>query len=203
MQLPDAAKPGSVGKALPGRTLKISDDGEVLIGADDAMMFSGYYKNEEATKETVRDGWYHTGDAGYIDDEGYFFFMDRISEMMALNDGTKFSATYIESELRCSRYIADAMVVGHERDFVSALIQIDLKNVGNWAENNRIPYNTFVDLTQKEGVYELILDEVRKTNTRIPKRSRIASSVNLHKEFDADEAEMTRTRKLKRAPLET
>ncbi|MBW2094350.1 MAG: AMP-binding protein [Deltaproteobacteria bacterium] len=202
MQLPEAAKPGSVGKVLPGRTVEISDEGEVLIGADDAMMFSGYYKNEGATKETVYDGWYHTGDAGYIDDEGYFFFMDRISEMMALNDGTKFSGTYIESELRCSRYIADAMVVGHERDFVSVLIQIDLKNVGNWAENNRIAYNTFVDLSQKEGVYELILGEIRKTNTRIPKHSRIASFVNLHKEFDADEAEMTRTRKLKRAPLE-
>ena len=202
MQLPETAKPGSVGKVLPGRKVKITDDGEVLIGADNAMMFSGYYKNDKATNETVYNGWYHTGDAGYIDEEGYFFFMDRISEMMALNDGTKFSATYIESELRCSRYIADAMVIGHEKDFVSALIQIDLKNVGNWAENERIAYNTFVDLSQKEGVYDLILDEIRKTNARVPEKSRITSFVNLHKEFDADEAEMTRTRKLKRAPLE-
>jgi len=202
MQFPGATKQGSTGKILPGRTVKISEEGEVWVKADDAMMFSGYYKNDEATEKALQDGWYHTGDAGYIDPEGYFFFMDRISEMMSLADGTKFSATYIESELRCSRYIADVMIVGHEREYVGALVQIDLKNVGQWAENHRIAYNTFVDLSQKEGVYDLIRQEIEKTNTRIPERSRVRFFVNLHKEFDADEAEMTRTRKLKRAPLE-
>ena len=202
MQFPGALRMGSCGKIMPGREVKIlPQTEEVLVKADNAMMFSGYYKNEEATKKTVIDGWYHTGDAGYIDDEGYFFFMDRISEMMNLNDGTKFSATYIESELRCSPYIADVMVVGHEKDYVAALIQIDLKNVGQWAEANHIAYNTFVDLSQKEPVYDLISEEIKSINRRIPEASRLRAFVNLHKEFDADEAEMTRTRKLRRAPL--
>jgi len=202
MQRPGVMKLGSTGKVFPGRQVNITSDGEVLVEATNAMMFRGYYKNEEATKKALRDGWYHTGDASYIDEEGYFFFMDRLSEMMSLQNGTKFSATYIESELRCSRYIADSMVVGDGRDFVSAMIQIDPKNVGQWAELNHIVYNTFVDLSEKESVYDLILEEIKNVNRRIPERSRIKAFVNLHKEFDADEAEMTRTRKLRRAPLE-
>jgi long-chain acyl-CoA synthetase len=194
-------KIGSTGKVLPGRKLMINDDGEVMVNAGNAMTFAGYYKNREATEQATSDGWYLTGDSGYLDDEDYFFFLDRLSEMMMLNDGTRFSATYIESELRCSRYIADVMAVGQGREFVSALIQIDLKNVGQWAETNHIAYNTFVDLSQKDSVYGLVLDEIKKVNLRIPQRSRIKAFCNLHKEFDADEAEMTRTRKLKRSPL--
>jgi long-chain acyl-CoA synthetase len=202
MQREGAMKLGSAGKILPGRDVKISEKGEVLIKTSNGMMFRGYFNNEEATRKSFAGEWYQTGDAGYIDEEGYFFFMDRLSEMMALKNGTKFSATYIESELRCSRYIADALVVGQGRDYVSALIQIDLKNVGQWAELNHIAYNTFVDLAQKQPVYDLIAAEIRSANERIPEESRIKAFANLHKEFDPDEAEMTRTRKLKRAPLE-
>lgn len=202
MQSPGDIKRGSSGKVLPGREVRITGkEQEVLVKGDDAMMFSGYFRNPEATKKTMPDGWYHTGDAGYIDDDGHFFFMDRISEMMELNDGTKFSPTYMESEMRCSQYIADVMVVGQEKEFVAALIQIDLKNVGQWAESNHIAYNTFVDLAQKPQVYDLIHEELKVINTRIPEKSRIKAFVDLHKEFDADEAEMTRTRKLRRAPL--
>lgn len=202
MQHPGNVKRGSAGPVLPGRQVKITaPDNEVLINADDAMVFSGYYNNPEATQKTMPDGWYHTGDAAYIDADGHFFFMDRISEMMSLSDGFKFSATYIESELRCSQYIADCMVVGQDKDFVAVLIQIDLKNVGQWAETNHIAYNTFVDLSQKDKVYELIGKELTTINQRIPERSRIRAFADLHKEFDADEAEMTRTRKLRRAPL--
>ena len=202
MQYHGDIKRASCGKVLPGREVKITgNDNEVLINADNAMMFSGYFNNTEATQNAIQDGWYHTGDAAYIDDDGHFFFMDRISEMMNLADGFKFSATYIESELRCSQYIADAMVVGQDKDFVAALIQIDLKNVGQWAESNHIAYNTFVDLAQKEPVYELLTKELQAINSRIPERSRLKAFANLHKEFDADEAEMTRTRKLRRAPL--
>jgi long-chain acyl-CoA synthetase len=202
MQHPGALKIGSCGKVLPGREVRIEEkDNHVLVRANNAMMFSGYYKNEAATKKAIREGWYYTGDAGYLDDEGYFFFMDRVSEMMSLSDGSKFSATYIESELRASRYIADAMVVGQGRDFVGALIQIDFKNVGQWAEANHISYNIFIDLSQKEPVYDLIAKEIRTINKRIPPHSQIRAFANLHKEFDADEAEMTRTRKLRRAPL--
>jgi long-chain acyl-CoA synthetase len=202
MQHPGAVKMGSCGKVLPGRDVKIEGkEDEVLVRADNAMMFSGYYKNEDATGKALSEGWYRTGDAAFIDADGFFFFMDRISEMMSLKDGTKFSATYIESELRCSPYIADVMVVGQDNDFVAALIQIDPKNVGQWAEAKHIAYNTFVDLSQKDLVYDLIAKEIKAINQRIPDHSRIRAFANLHKEFDADEAEMTRTRKLRRAPL--
>ncbi len=202
MQQPNAMKYGSAGKILAGREVEINCDGEVLVKATDVMTFKGYHNNPEATLKAFKEGWYCTGDAAYVDDEGYFFFMDRVSEMMSLKNGTKFSPTYIESELRCSRYIADAMVIGHERDYVSALIQINLKTVGQWAESQHIAYNTFVDLAQKEGVYDLILGEIKTAFMRIPSSARVHAFVNLHKEFDADEAEMTRTRKLRRAPLE-
>ena len=203
MQREGAMKLGSTGKILPGRVVKISDEGEVLVKASKALSFSGYYGNQKSTEESVKNGWYLTGDAGYLDDDGHFFFMDRISEMMALNDGAKFSATYIESELRCSRYISDALVLGRDSEFVAALVQIDLKNVGQWAEANHIVYNTFVDLAQKDRIYDLILSEIRTINLRIPEHSRIKAFVNMHKEFDPDEAEMTRTRKLKRKSLDS
>jgi len=202
MQDPNDLKRGASGKGVDGRDFKITGkDNELLVKVDNAFAFKGYYKNEKATKEAIVDGWYHTGDAAYVDEDGHFFFMDRISEMMALTDGFKFSPTYMESEMRCSQYIADVMVVGKDRDFIAALIQIDLKNVGIWAEAHHIAYNTFVDLGQKEQVYDLITNELQIINSRIPERSRIKAFVNMHKEFDADEAEMTRTAKLRRAPL--
>jgi long-chain acyl-CoA synthetase len=176
-------------------------DNEVVVKVDNAFTFRGYYNNPEATKKAIVDGWYYTGDAAYVDENGHLFFMDRISEMMSLSDGFKFSPTYMESEIRCSQFVADVMIVGQQKDFIAALIQIDLKNVGLWAEAQHIAYNTFVDLSQKEQVYNLIAEELKTINSRIPERSRVRVFVNLHKEFDADEAEMTRTRKLRRAPL--
>lgn len=201
IEAPGQMKQGSAGKVLPNRKVKISEEGEILLEVN-PVLFSGYYKNPEGTAEIIRDGWFHTGDSGYIDDEGYLFFIDRISELSVLSNGPKFSPTYIEAKLRFSRYIKDVMVVGTGREYVVALIDIDLGNCGRWAEKRRIPYTTRVDLSQKKEVYDLVQGEIERVNNTIPEHSRIKGFVNLHKEFDPDEAELTRTRKLKRGILE-
>jgi long-chain acyl-CoA synthetase len=191
---------GSSGKLL-NRGLKISDEGEILVKADH-LMFSGYYQRPEATAEKIKDGWMSTGDSGYVDDDGYLFFIDRMDDLSALSDGSKFSPTYIEANLRFSMYIKDVMVVGTDRDHVAALVDIDLGNCGQYAERNRISYTTRVDLSQKKEIHELIRGEIEMVNKTAPEHSRVKKFVNLHKEFDPDEAEMTRTRKLKRGVLE-
>jgi len=200
LEAPGRMRYGSSGLLLD-RGLKISDDGEILVKADE-LMFSGYYQRPEATEEKIQDGWMSTGDSGYVDDDGYLFFIDRMDDLSALANGSKFSPTYIEANLRFSTYIKDVMVVGTDREHVSALVDIDLGNCGKFAEQNRIVYTTRVDLSQKKEIYDLIKGEIEKTNKAAPEHSRVKKFVNLHKEFDPDEAEMTRTRKLKRNVLE-
>jgi long-chain acyl-CoA synthetase len=192
---------GTVGPPLPGVEVKISDEGEILIKSDYA--FSKYYKNPEATSEALRDGWWYSGDAGSLDKHGHIIFMDRVSELGELRSGDKYAPQYIESGLRYSTYIKDAMSVGDKRrDYVTAIIIIDFENVGRWAEINRIPYTTFTDLSQKQEVANLIRADVERVNGILPDVARVKRYVLLHKEFDPDEADLTRTRKLKREALE-
>lgn len=189
------------GPPMPGVTVSLSPEGEILVKGDN--LFSGYYKNSEATQEKVREGWYYTGDFGYIDDDHHLVVIDRMEDLKELKGGKKFSPQFAEIRLRFYPYIKDALVVGSEdKDYVTAIINIDLENVGRWAEANRIPYTTFTDLSQKTEVIELIKKDVQRINTFLPEWSRIRKFVNLHKEFDADEAELTRTRKLRRAFVE-
>jgi len=167
-------------------------------------IFSGYYKNVEATREKIRDEWYYTGDFGYIDEENHLVVIDRMEDLKELKDGLKFSPQYAEIRLRFCPYIKDGLVVGGEdKDYVTAIINIDLENVGRWAEMKRIPYTTFTDLSQKPEVIELIKRDIQRINKFLPEWSRIKKFVNLHKEFDADEAELTRTRKLRRTFVES
>jgi long-chain acyl-CoA synthetase len=192
---------GTVGPPLPGVEVKISDEGEILIKSDYA--FSKYYKNPEATSEALRDGWWYSGDAGSVDKHGHIIFMDRVSELGELRSGDKYAPQYIESGLRYSTYIKDAMSVGDKRrDYVTAIIIIDFENVGRWAEINRIPYTTFTDLSQKQEVANLIRADVERVNGILPDVAMVKRYVLLHKEFDPDEADLTRTRKLKREALE-
>lgn len=186
----------TVGMPLPGIEFKISDSGELLSRGD--TIFKGYYKNPEATKEALRGGWFHSGDAALIDDDGHVIIIDRMSDVMKLTDGSRFSPQLIENKLKFSPFITDAVVVGQERPFIAAMIAIDMGNVGKWAENNQIPYTTFTDLSQKEEVYDLIAEEVAKTNESLPKVAKIKKFVLLYKELDADDDELTRTRKVRR-----
>jgi long-chain acyl-CoA synthetase len=190
------------GVPMSGVEVRLSPEGEILVKGDN--IFSGYYKNLEATQEKIRDGWYYTGDFGYIDDDRHLVVLDRMEDLKELKGGRKFSPQFAEIRLRFCPYIKDALVIGGEdRDYVTAIINIDLENVGRWAEANRIPYTTFTDLSQKSEVVELIKKDIQRINKFLPEWSRIRQFVNLHKEFDADEAELTRTRKLRRTFVES
>lgn len=198
-------KVASVGVPYPGIDIRTTDEGELLIAGPAVM--KGYYKDDEATAKDIlvdKDGrrWFKTGDAGYIDEDGHVIFQDRVKNMLRLANGEVFSPQFIEGRLKFNPYVQDVMVIGGEtRDYVAALIIIDFDNVARWAEKRGIGFTTFVDLSQKADVYVLITGAVREVNAALPEGARVQRFVLLHKEFDADEAEMTRSRKLRRNVL--
>jgi long-chain acyl-CoA synthetase len=122
-----------------------------------------------------------------------------MADVMVLSDGSKFSPQYIENKLKFSPYVKEAVVLGQDRPWVGALINIDMANVGKWAENHQIGYTTYTDLAQKPQVYELVAEAVRQINKDLPRVARVARFVLLYKELDADDEELTRTRKVRRA----
>lgn len=188
----------TVGAPLPGGELQIAQSGEILLRSP--AVFLGYYKNPAATADALDDGgWLHTGDAGYLDEEsGQLVVIDRARDVMRLADGSIFSPQFVENKLKFSPHIKEAVCVGQDRPHVAAMINIDLQSVGKWAENRAIPYTTYQDLSQKPPVLELIRGEVEQVNRTLPAAARIRRFVILHKELDADDEELTRTRKLRR-----
>jgi long-chain acyl-CoA synthetase len=197
----DDIRPETSGRPLPGAAIVLSREGEILVKSQG--MFMEYYKNPEAYREKFDDGWFRTGDFGHIDEEGHLIVMDRMEDLRVLSDGRRFSPQYTEVRLRFSPYIKDVLAVGNERrDFVAVLVNIDLDNVGRWAEARKIPYTTFPDLSQKPEVVALVREEIEKVNRTLPEGARVRKFLNLPKEFDPDEAELTRSRKIRRAFLE-
>ncbi len=197
MHMKDDIDPETSGVPTPDSELRISEGGEILSRGPQRML--GYHNNPEATAKLIdAQGWVHTGDAGFITERGHLVCIDRLADLGVLADGTGFSPSYIENKLKFSPYIRDAVITGDDRNFVGALISIDFPNLGQWAEMHRIPYTTFVDLSQKPEVYELIKKDIMAINRRLPERQRIRRFALLHKELDADDAELTRTRKLRR-----
>jgi long-chain acyl-CoA synthetase len=186
----------TVGLPVPGTEIRIADDGEILTKSP--AVFTGYYENPEATAETLEDGWLHSGDAGYLDSDGHLIVIDRAKDVMTLADGTKFSPQFIENKLKFSPYVREAVVFGGDWPFVTAMITIDFGNAGKWAERRQIPYTTFTDLSQKPEVYALVREHVVLMNQDLPAAARIRRFLLLHKELDADDAELTRTRKVRR-----
>ncbi len=199
MQRNDDIKWETSGTVLPGVNIKLSQDGEILVNGN--SIFSGYYKNPTATQKVMLNGWYQTGDFGHLDENGHLIVIDRMDDLKKLQDGRKFSPQYIEVRLRFCQYIKDALIVGNH-GYVTALININFDNVGRWAESRRIPYTTFTDLSQKKEVIDLIKQYILDVNKSLPEWMRVKKTVNLHKEFDADEAELTRTRKIRRVYVE-
>mgnify|MGYP001065412157 CR=1 FL=1 len=194
-------KPESQGLPNLGVEVRITNDGEILNRQEGT--FSGYYKAPEKTTEVVKDGWFYSGDGGFIDDDGHIIFMDRLKDLVELASGDKLAPQYVESRLKFSPYIKDAwVVVGRDKTYPAAVIVIDYDNVGRWAEQRRIPYTTFADLSQKPEVYDLIKRDIARVNRALLEPLRIRKYANLHKEFDPDEAELTRTRKLRRGFME-
>jgi len=189
-------KLGTVGKPYPNVEMRVSEAGEVLSRGP--AIFVGYYKNPEATAQTLRDGWLQTGDAAMLDPDGHLIVIDRVKDVTTLTDGAKFAPQFIENKLKFSPYVKEAVAVGQGRPCVVAMINIDMENVGKWAERRSIAYTTYADLAQKQTVYELIGREVERVNRDLPEATRIRKYVLLHKELDPDDNEVTRTRKVRR-----
>ncbi|MFH1243913.1 MAG: AMP-binding protein [Pseudomonadota bacterium] len=194
----DDVRPETVGVAIPDVEVKLSEDGEILVRGKNTHL--GYYKNEEATKAGLtEDGFLRTGDAGYFGEDGHLYVFDRAKDIMTLEDGTRFAPQDIETRLKFSPYILEAMVCGGERAYVTAIVSIDLENVGNWAKKRGISYTTIQDLSQRREVYELVRNEIVKICKRFPENIRIKRFTILLKELHADDGELTRTRKVRRA----
>jgi long-chain acyl-CoA synthetase len=187
----------TVGRAIPDCELTISDTGEIL--ARGPGIFKGYYGDQEKTNETKDENEYlHTGDFGYINDAGHLVVIDRMKDVIKLSDGSNFSPTFIENRLKFSPFIREAIAVGKDRPFVIALVQIDYAFAGAWAEKRQVPYTTFADLARNKVIYDLIAKEVQRVNSNLPDDARVIKFVLLEKELDADDAELTRTQKLRR-----
>jgi len=197
VQPDDEVKLETVGVPLPRTEVKIAEDQEVLVKS--RSNFVGYYHDEEATsKAFTDDGWLRTGDAGYIDEDGHLLIIGRKEEIMRTRDGEAFSPDFIETRLKFSPYISEAVIFGEGQPFITAFINIDFGNVGNWAEEKKIPYTTYTDLSQQREVEDLIRGELREVNKQLPQPMQLVHFILLYKMLDADDEELTRTGKVRR-----
>lgn len=198
---------GTVGKPLASRLgttpLEIRiENSEIQVRG--GVISQGYYgkANEMESRKTV-DGWMRSGDAGYFDDNGYLVYLDRLDDLRRLSSGQTIAPQFIETRMRLSPYIRDAIAIGDtSRDFVGAMIDIDIDLVGKWAEERQISFSAHADLSQKKEVLDLVRAELERINTTLPEHCRVSSFVNLFKSFDADEGELTRSRKIRRSFVE-
>ncbi len=189
--------PDTVGKVFEGVAVRVDDTGEVQVRS--GGIFQGYYKQPEATREAMtEDGWLRTGDAGFIDRRGHLVIVDRARDVGKLAGGAALAPQFLENKLKFSPYIGEAVVFGDGRPFVAAIIAIDAATVGNWAERRNLAYTSFQDLSARPEVGGLIRDEIGKCNAGLPPPIRIRRFLVLNKEFDADDDEITRTRKIRR-----
>ncbi|MCY3981971.1 MAG: AMP-binding protein, partial [Alphaproteobacteria bacterium] len=202
IQANDDVRSDSVGPPAPGVELRITDEGEVLYRSPG--VFQEYYKNSEATAETkTNDGWVHTGDAGVIDDDGHLRIIDRAKDVGRLVNGTLFAPKYLENKLKFYPNIREAVTFGHEQDFVTAMINIDMEAVGNWAEKRNIPYSSYQELAARPEVLDIVEGHVSEFNESLAADPQFAGSqihrfIVLHKMLDADDGELTRTQKVRR-----
>ncbi|MGD8948528.1 MAG: AMP-binding protein [Desulfobacterales bacterium] len=190
----------TVGHPIPGTEVKIAEDGEILTRSP--SVFLGYYKNPEATESTLQDGWLYSGDKGFLDDDGHLVVFDRTKDVFTLKDGKPFAPQYLETRLKFSPYIKDSWVIGDEKDYISAVLCIDYSVVGKWADEKKLNYTSYQELSQMPEVYDLVEKQIREANKDLPEAAKVFKFTNLYKELDADDDELTRTRKLRRAFVE-
>jgi len=190
----------TVGHPIPGTEVRIAEDGEILTRSP--SVFLGYYKNPEATKKTLIDGWLYSGDKGFIDDDGHLVVFDRTKDVFTLKDGKPFAPQYLETRLKFSPYIRDSWVIGDKKDYISAVLCIDYSVVGKWADEKKLNYTSYQELSQMPEVYDLVEKQIRMANKDLPEVAKVMKFTNLYKELDADDDELTRTRKLRRAFVE-
>jgi len=202
VQPDDEVKLDSVGKPTPGVEIRIADNGEILVKGPSLM--KEYYKRPDATAESIdAEGFFHTGDAGYLDAEGHLKIIDRAKDVGRLAGGAMFAPNYIENKLKFFPHIKEAVCFGHDRDMVCAFINIDMGAVGNWAERRGLAYSGYVDLAGKVEVIELIRECIGQVNAELAADAKMADTqirrfLVLHKELDPDDDELTRTRKVRR-----
>ena len=190
----------TVGTPIPETEVKITEEGEIL--SKSPSVFLGYYKNEEATKKTLVDGWLYSGDKGFIDEDGHLVVFDRSKDVMTLRDGRPFSPQYLETRLKFSPFVQEAWVIGDKRPYITAVMCIDYAVVGKWADEKKLNYTSYPELSQKPEVYDLVQKQIQEANKDLPVPAKIHRFVNLYKVFDADDEELTRTSKLRRAFVE-
>jgi long-chain acyl-CoA synthetase len=202
---PDAVNPDTTGVSMADSVeIEIRDPdpngvGEIVVRHPN--MFTGYYKNEAATVADLRGGWMFSGDAGYFTPDRQLVVIDRIKDLARTARGDRFSPQYIENKLKFSPYVAEAVVLGDGRDYLAAIICIRFSIVSKWAEKNRIAFTTYTDLASRPETYELLRKEVEAVNATLPPAQRIAKFLLLYKELDADDGELTRTRKVRRGVI--
>jgi long-chain acyl-CoA synthetase len=197
LQADTEADPNTVGRTVPGTQVRIGDRGEVEVKGPG--VFVGYFKQDDATRAAMTaDGWLKTGDAGLVDPQGQLAIIDRAKDVGEIADGTPFAPQFVENKLKFSPYIREAVAFGDGRPFVAAMVAIDMTTVGKWAEARSLAYTSFMDLAAKPDVARLIIEEVAKINATLPGTTKVARIVLLNKELDADDAEVTRTRKVRR-----
>lgn len=192
-------KLGTVGKSLPDSEVKIAEDGEILIRH--GGIFKGYFKEDEHTAEALAGGWFHTGDVGEVDAEGYLKITDRKKDLIVTAGGKNVAPQYIENLLKFSPYINDAVVIGDRRKFISAIIVIDEENVVKWAQDHKVQYTTFASLTRTEEVNKLIAEEIGKVNRQIARVENIRKFRLLDKKLYTEDGEVTPTMKVKRKSI--
>ena len=199
---PGAARIGTVGTPLPGVEVRIADDGEILVRSEG--VFPGYYRNEEATRETVdADGWLHSGDVGEFDADGYLRITDRKKDIIITAGGKNVSPSWIENKIKVSPWVREAIVIGDRRKYVTALIGIELDTVRDWATRQQIAFTTYRDLTEKPEVRRLIQDWVDEVNAELAQVEQVKQFAFLPKELDHEEGELTATQKVKRKAITT
>jgi len=187
----------TVGHPIPGTEIKITEEGEIITRSP--SVFLGYYKNPEATAKALQDGWLYSDDKGFLDEDGHLVVFDRTKDVFTLSDGKPFSPQYMETRLKFSPYIKDSWVIGNNQPYISAVLCIDYKVVGKWADDKKLNYTSYPELSQKPEVYELVEKQIREANQDLPDAAKVVKFTNLYKELDADDDELTRTRKLRRA----
>ena len=190
---------GSVGKALPLSEVRIAKDGEILTRSDGT--FKGYFKNPDATKETIIDGWLHTGDIGHIDEFGHLWITDRKKDIIITAGGKNLSPSEIENRIKISPYVREAMVIGDKRKYLTALIGIESDTVGDWATRQGIPYTTYEDLSSKDEVNELVSMIITDANEDFAQVETVKYFKLIPIELDHEDGQLTATQKVKRAAI--
>jgi long-chain acyl-CoA synthetase len=199
IHLGEDIKLGTVGKPISVIEFRIAPDGELLKRGD--PIFVGYYKNEAATREAIRDGWLHTGDIARLDEDGHLLIVDRKKDIIITSGGKNIAPSEIENALKVSPYIKEAIVVGEGRNYLAALIQVDFENVGKWATEQRLPYTNFKSLCSLPAVRQLIQGEVDRVNAGFARVENVRRFLLLTKELDHDDDELTATMKVRRANI--